>query len=105
MSINISKAVICKGALFLLLFVSAIWVLHSSVRPSSAGPQNQNRQEEMKREMQGTPYESRRGQMRREMQDRAGGLPPEILALQSNEKGQIPTIDDAVKAALADPDL
>jgi hypothetical protein len=96
MSINISKVVICKGALFLLLFVSAIWVLHSSVRPSSAGPQNQNRQEEMKREMQ-----ERREKMRREMQDKIGGLPPEILALQSDEKVQMVTIDDAVKAALA----
>ena len=84
MSIKISKAVICKGALFMLLFVSAIWVLHSTVRPSSAGP----------------PYQNRREEMRREMQDRAGGLPPEILAQQSNEKVQIPTIDDAVRLRL-----
>jgi len=33
--------------------------------------------------------------------DRIGGLPPEILALQSNEMVQIPSIDDAVKIALA----
>ncbi len=59
MPIKISKTVICKGALFLLLFVSAIWVLHSTVRPSSAGPPYQNSQEEMKREMQGTPYQNR----------------------------------------------
>jgi hypothetical protein len=101
MPVKMSKTVICKGTLFLLLFVSAIWVLHSTVRPSSAGPQNHNRQEEMRREMQGTPYESRREEMRREMQDRAGGLPPEILAQQSNEKVEMPTIDDAVKTALA----
>jgi hypothetical protein len=112
MSINISKAVICKGALFLLLFVSTIWVLHSTARPSSAGPQNQNRQEEMKREMQergeemrremqNTQYQKRQEEMRLEMQDRAGGLPPEILAQQSNEKVQMPTVDDAVKIALA----
>src|SRR5210317_1681388 len=85
MPIKISKTVICKGALFLLFFVSAIWVLHSTVRPSAAGPPYQNRQEKMKRKMK----------------DRAGGLPPEILALQSNEKVQMPTIDDAVKTALA----
>jgi hypothetical protein len=35
------------------------------------------------------------------MQDRAGGLPPEILAQQSNEEIQMVTIDDAVKIALA----
>jgi parallel beta-helix repeat protein len=110
MPIKISEAVICKGALFLLLLVSAIWVLHSTVRPSSAGPPYQNRQEEMKSKMRNTQYQSRRDQMRREMRDRAGGkppeilsggLPPEILAQQSNEKVQIPTIDDAVKIALA----
>jgi hypothetical protein len=100
MSINISKAVICKGALFLLLFVSAIWVLHSTARPSAAAPY-QNRGEEMRREMQNTQYQKRQEEMRGEMQDRAGGLPPEILAQQSNEKVQMPTIDDAVKTALA----
>ena len=101
MPIKISKTVICKGALFLLLLISAIWVLHITVRPSAAGPPYQNRQEEMKRKMQGTPYKSRKEEMRREMQDRAGGLPPEVLAQQSNEKVQMPTIDDAVKTALA----
>jgi hypothetical protein len=61
----------------------------------------QNSQEEMKRKMQGTPYQSRREEMKRKGQDRAGGLPPEILAQQSNEKVQMPSIDDAVKTALA----
>ncbi|MFC1843331.1 right-handed parallel beta-helix repeat-containing protein [Thermodesulfobacteriota bacterium] len=101
MPIKISKTVICKGALFLLLFVSAIWVLHITVRPSSAGPPYQDSKKEIKREMQNTKYQSRRDEMRREMQDRAGGLPPEILAQQSNEKVEVPTIDEAVKIALA----
>jgi len=95
MPIKIGKTVICKGALFLLLFVSAIWVLHSTVRPSKAGSPFQERREEMRREMQ-----KRRQEMRREMQDTIGGLPAEILALQSDEKVQMPTIDDAVKTAL-----
>ena len=101
MSIKISKTVTCKGALLLLLFVSSIWVLHSTVRPSSADSLYQNRQDEMRREMRDTPYQNRRTEMRREMQDRAGGLPPEILAQQSNEEIQMVTIDDAVKIALA----
>ena len=98
---KISKTVTCKGALLLLLFVSSIWVLHSTVRPSSADSLYQNRQDEMRREMRDTPYQNRRTEMRREMQDRAGGLPPEILAQQSNEEIQMVTIDDAVKIALA----
>ncbi|MFC1827671.1 hypothetical protein ACFLZQ_07075 [Thermodesulfobacteriota bacterium] len=76
-------------------------IKHSSVRPSSAGPPYQNRQEEMKREMQDTPYQSRQEIKRHAAQDRVGGLPPKILAQQSNEKVQMPTIDDAVKIALA----
>jgi hypothetical protein len=117
MPIKSSKTVIYKGALFLLLFVSAIWVLHSNVKPSSASPpyqnpgeeikremqetQYQSRREKMRREMQKTQYQSRREEMRREMQDRASNLPPEVLAQQSNEKVQMPTIADAVKTALA----
>jgi len=48
-----------------------------------------------------TPYQSRQERKRHAAQDRVGGLPPEILAQQSNEKVQMPTIDDAVKIALA----
>jgi hypothetical protein len=48
-----------------------------------------------------TPYQSRQERKRRAAQDRVGGLPPKILAQQSNEKVQMPTIDDAVKIALA----
>jgi hypothetical protein len=73
----------------------------SSVRPSSAGPPYQNRQEELNRKMQNTQYQGPRGRKRKEVRDWLGGLPPEILALQSNEEVQMPTIDDAVKIALA----
>ena len=48
-----------------------------------------------------TPYQSRQEIKRHAAQDRVGGLPPKILAQQSNEKVQMPTIDDAVKIALA----
>ncbi len=48
-----------------------------------------------------TPYQSRQERKRLAAQDRVGGLPPKILAQQSNEKVQMPTIDDAVKIALA----
>jgi parallel beta-helix repeat protein len=102
---KISKAVIFIGALFLLLFVSATWVFHTTARASSAGSFDNDIKEEMKIETHGALYQGRGGigrreRIRRENQDRAGGLPPEILALQSNEKVQIPTIDDAVKIAL-----
>ncbi len=97
MPIKISKTAIRKGALFLLLFVSPIWVLHSTAGLSAAAPPDQNSIEKMRREMQ----ERRMEEMRREMQDRAGGLPPEVLVLQSNLQVQVPTIDDAVTTALA----
>ena len=38
--------------------------------------------------------------MKRKMQDMAGGVPPAILAQQSLEKVNMPTIDEAVKIAL-----
>ena len=103
MPIKIGKTVIFKGALFLLLFISAIWVLHSTARTSSAGPPSQSSMEEMKQEIQGR-VQKRHEEMKREMQDRAGGVPPEILAQQSDEKVEMPTIDEAVKIALAAAD-
>ena len=81
MPVKMSKTVICKGTLLLLFFASAIWVLHSTARPALAGPSDQDRKEEVKSEMQ-TPFEIRRERIRRKMQNRAGGLPPEILVQQ-----------------------
>ena len=103
MPVKMSKTVICKGTLFLLVFVSAIWVLHSTVRPSPAGPFDHDDKEVLKSEKQCYQYrhQGRHGRAKRETMDRIGGLPPEILAQQSNEKVQIPSIDDAVKTALA----
>jgi len=80
---KISKPVIYTGTLFLLLFVSAIWVLNSP----------------------GSPFEPKIGEnflaeQKRKMQDKAGGVPPAILAQQSLEQVQMPSIDEAVKIAL-----
>jgi hypothetical protein len=83
MPIKISKPVILTGTLFLFLFVSAIWVLNSTAGPPSA-----------------RVGENFQAGQKRKMQDAAGGLPPEILAQQSLEKVQMPTIDEAVKIAL-----
>jgi hypothetical protein len=85
MPTKISNTVIREWTFFLLLFVSAVWVLHSTGRQCSA---------------EGPPYMNRPEEMKREMQDRAGGVPPEILALQSLEKVQMPTIKEAIEVAL-----
>ncbi|MBW2506616.1 MAG: hypothetical protein JRD19_06075, partial [Deltaproteobacteria bacterium] len=86
---------------FPIIFIST-WILHGAVRPSSAGPFDHDDKEALKSEKQCyRDRQSRSDRKKREMMDRLGGLPPEILALQSNEMVQIPTIDDAVKIALA----
>ena len=87
---------------FPIIFIST-WVLHSTVRPSSAGPFDHDDKEVLKSEKQCYRYrhQSQYDRTKREIMDRLGGLQPEILALQSNEMVQIPTIDDAVKIALA----
>ena len=71
---------------FPIIFVS-IWVLHSTVRPSSAGPFDHDDKEVLKSEKQcyREQLHRRPGRAKRETLDRIGGLPPEILALQSNE--------------------
>jgi len=80
---KISKPVIFTGTLFLFLFLSAIWVLHSAGKPP-APRVGKNFAAEQKRKMQ----------------DAAGGVPSAILAQQSLEKVQMPTIEEAVKIAL-----
>src|SRR5210317_1155809 len=87
---------------FPIIFLST-WVLHSAVRPSSAGPFDHDDKEVLKSEKQcyREQLHRRHGRAKRETMDRIGGLQPEILALQSNEMVQIPSIDDAVKIALA----
>ena len=87
---------------FPIIFIST-WVLHSTVRSSSAGPLDHDDKEVLKSEKQcyRDRHQSRHGRAKRETMDRIGGLPPEILARQSNEMVQIPSIDDAVKIALA----
>jgi len=87
---------------FPIIFLST-WVLHSTVRPSSAGPFDHDDKEVLKSEKQcyREQLHRRHGRAKRETMDRIGGLEPEILALQSNEMVQIASIDDAVKIALA----
>jgi hypothetical protein len=87
---------------FPIIFIST-WVLHSTVRPSSAGPFDHDDKEVLKSEKQcyREQLHRRHGRAKRETMDRIGGLPPEILALQSNEMVQMTSIDDAVKIALA----
>src|SRR5210317_329383 len=87
---------------FPIIFLST-WVLHSTVRPSSAGPFDHDDKEVLKSEKQcyREQLHRRHGRAKRETLDRIGGLEPEILALQSNEMVQMTSIDDAVKIALA----
>ncbi len=75
------KAAVMMGLGFMGLASAIAWAQGPG---GSGGSQEGNR-----------PWENRK----REVQDRIGGLPPEILKLQSNVKIRPPSIDEAIKVA------